>query len=340
MDCGDQSHRFSERISKGNTLSVANAILKPSAKEKTSLAKQFTWGTVREQCVKGVLMLCAVLSLVTTVSIVYVLVTEAFAFFREVSFFDFAFDTEWTPQFDPPRFGILPLLCGTFSIAILGALIGLPTGLLSAIYLSEYAKPKMRRIIKPLLEILAGIPSVVYGYFALVFVTPYVLRPIFQDMLGIKVGIFNGMSAAIVVGVMIIPTVCSLSEDALRAVPRGLREAGYALGSTKFDVSLKVVVPAAFSGIVASFLLAVSRAVGETMAVAIAAGETPVFGVNVLNKMATMTAYIVNVIGGDVENGSIEYKSLYAVAMTLFVTTLAMNILAQWVMRRYREVYE
>lgn len=321
-------------------MSVANAILKSSAKSQPSLAKRFSLVAAREQFVKAVLMLCAVTSLVTTASIGYVLVTEAFAFFRQVSFFDFAFDTAWTPQFDPPRFGILPLLCGTFSIAILGALIGLPIGLLAAIYLSEYAKPKMRRIVKPLLEILAGIPSVVYGYFALVFVTPYVLRPIFQEMLGIKVGIFNALSAAMVVGVMIIPTVCSLSEDALRAVPRGLREAGYALGSTKFDVSLKVVVPAAFSGIVASFLLAVSRAIGETMAVAIAAGETPVFGVNVLNKMATMTAYIVNVIGGDVETGSIEYKSLYAVAITLFATTLAMNVLAQWVMRRYREVYE
>lgn len=321
-------------------MSVAPLHVNRSGKGKLSLAKRFSWGTAREQIIKLMLMGCAVVSLATTISIVYVLVTEAFAFFQAVSIFDFAFDTEWTPQFDPPRFGIMPLLGGTFLIASMGAMIGLPIGLLAAIYLSEYAKPKMRRIVKPLLEILAGIPSVVYGYFALVFVTPYVLRPIFQEMLGIRVGIFNAMSAAMVVGVMIIPTVCSLSEDALRAVPRGLREAGYALGSTKFDVSLKIVVPAAFSGIVASFLLAVSRAVGETMAVAIAAGETPVLGVNVLNKMATMTAYIVNVIGGDVETGSIEYKSLYAVALTLFVTTLAMNVLAQWVMRRYREVYE
>jgi phosphate transport system permease protein len=314
--------------------------LKPSAKAKFSLAKRFSWITAREQFVKLGLMLCAVMSLATTVAIVYVLVTEAVRFFREVSPIEFAFGTEWSPQFDPPAFGVLPLIGGTILIAVIGALIGLPIGLLAAIYLSEYAKPKMRQIVKPLLEILAGIPSVVYGYFALVFVTPYVLRPIFQEMLGVKVGIFNALSAAMVVGVMIIPTVCSLSEDALRAVPRGLREAGYALGSTKFDVSLRVVVPAAFSGIVASFLLAVSRAIGETMAVAIAAGETPVFGVNVLNKMATMTAYIVNIVGGDVDTGSIEYKSLYAVAITLFAITLGMNILAQWVMRRYREVYE
>ena len=225
-------------------------------------------------------------------------------------------------------------------ISVIGGVVGLPIGLMSAIHLSEYAAPKTRRLLKPILEILAGIPTVVYGYFALVFVTPYLLRPILEGLLGLNVDIFNALSGGIVVGVMIIPTVCSLSEDALRAVPRGLREAGYALGSTKFDVSLKVVVPAAFSGIVASFLLAISRAIGETMAVTIAAGQEPRLSLNPLRGIETMTAFIVNISAGDVSAGSSSYKSLYAVALTLFVITLGMNIVAQRVLKRFREVYE
>ncbi|MBM3970745.1 MAG: phosphate ABC transporter permease subunit PstC [Planctomycetes bacterium] len=311
------------------------------------LTKQLSLARIKESAIKGVLMGCASLSLVTTLMIVYMFVTEAVvgvggntAFFQEVSVLDFLTDTEWSPQFSEKHFGILPLLCGTVVIAGIGGLIGLPIGLAAAIYLSEYAHPKLRRVVKPLLEILAGIPSVVYGYFALVFVTPYVLRPIFQSLLGIDVDIFNAMSAGIVVGVMIIPTVCSLSEDALRSVPRGLREAGYALGSTKYDVSLKVVVPAAFSGIVASFLLAISRAIGETMAVCIAAGQMPRLSLNPFRSMETMTAFMVSVSLGDTPAGTIEYKSLYGVGFTLFLITLGMNILAQWVMKRFREVYE
>ena len=311
------------------------------------LKRKFSLTRAREWAIKGVLLGCASLSLVTTLMILYMFITEAVigvgsntAFFQEVSLIDFLTDTQWSPQFSEKHFGILPLLCGTVVIAGIGGLIGLPIGLAAAIYLSEYAKPKLRRVIKPLLEILAGIPSVVYGYFALVFVTPYVLRPIFQSLLGIDVDIFNAMSAGIVVGVMIIPTVCSLSEDALRAVPRGLREAGYALGSTKFDVSLKVVVPAALSGIVASFLLAISRAIGETMAVCIAAGQMPRLSLNPFRSMETMTAFMVGVSLGDTPAGTIEYKSLYGVGFSLFVITLAMNILAQWVMKRFREVYE
>ena len=311
------------------------------------LKRKFSLTRARESAIKGVLLGCASLSLVTTLMILYMFITEAVigvgsntAFFQEVSLIDFLTDTQWSPQFSEKHFGILPLLCGTVVIAGIGGLIGLPIGLAAAIYLSEYAKPKLRRVIKPLLEILAGIPSVVYGYFALVFVTPYVLRPIFQSLLGIDVDIFNAMSAGIVVGVMIIPTVCSLSEDALRSVPRGLREAGYALGSTKFDVSLKVVVPAALSGIVASFLLAISRAIGETMAVCIAAGQMPRLSLNPFRSMETMTAFMVGVSLGDTPAGTIEYKSLYGVGFSLFVITLAMNILAQWVMKRFREVYE
>ena len=311
------------------------------------MKRKFSLTRAREWAIKGVLLGCASLSLVTTLMILYMFITEAVigvgsntAFFQEVSLIDFLTDTQWSPQFSEKHFGILPLLCGTVVIAGIGGLIGLPIGLAAAIYLSEYAKPKLRRVIKPLLEILAGIPSVVYGYFALVFVTPYVLRPIFQSLLGIDVDIFNAMSAGIVVGVMIIPTVCSLSEDALRSVPRGLREAGYALGSTKFDVSLKVVVPAALSGIVASFLLAISRAIGETMAVCIAAGQMPRLSLNPFRSMETMTAFMVGVSLGDTPAGTIEYKSLYGVGFSLFVITLAMNILAQWVMKRFREVYE
>ena len=328
-------------------MSVAQATPHSLNRLPSSLIRQASWGRAREQVIKLVLFLCGALSLLTTAGIIVVLFTEAIysfggtAFFQTVSLTDFLFDTVWAPQHpDQPRFGILPLLCGTFVIAGLGAVIGLPIGLASAIYLSEYAKPKMRRMLKPLLEILAGIPTVVYGYFALVFVTPYVLRPIFQTCLGINDDIFNAMSAGIVVGVMIIPTVCSLSEDALRAVPRGLREAGYALGSTKFDVSLKVVVPSALSGILASFLLAIARAIGETMAVTIAAGQQPRLTLNPFRGMETMTAYIVNISLGDTEAGSMEYKSLYAVALSLFVITLTMNLIAQRILKRYREVYE
>lgn len=328
-------------------MSVAQTSPTILAKRPSSLTRRFSWTRAREQVIRLTLFLCGALSLLTTAGIIVVLFNEAIysfagtAFFQSVSVIDFLFDTVWAPQHpDKPRFGILPLLCGTFVIAGLGGVIGLPIGLASAIYLSEYAKPKMRRIVKPVLEILAGIPTVVYGYFALVFVTPYLLRPIFQTWLGFNVDIFNALSAGIVVGVMIIPTVCSLSEDALRAVPRGLREAGYALGSTKYDVSLKVVVPAALSGILASFLLAIARAIGETMAVTIAAGQQPRLTLNPFRGMETMTAYIVNISLGDTEAGSMEYKSLYAVALSLFVITLSMNVLAQWVLKRFREVYE
>ncbi|MEC9097108.1 MAG: phosphate ABC transporter permease subunit PstC [Planctomycetota bacterium] len=302
---------------------------------------------VKEQAIQLILLMCALLSIFTTVGIIYVLVSESIvgvgdnsAFFQEVSAKEFFTDTQWTPQFREKHYGVLPLLGGTLLIAGIAALIGLPVGLASAIYLSEYASPRTRNIIKPILEILAGIPTVVYGYFALVFITPYVLRPIFQDLMGFNVDVFNAASAGIVVGIMIIPMVSSLSEDTLRAVPRGLREASYALGSTKFDVSVKVVLPAAISGILASFLLAISRAVGETMAVTIAAGQTPALTMNPFRSVQTMTSYIVNVSLGDTPVGSMGYKSLYAIALTLFCITLVMNFLSQFIMRRYREVYE
>ena len=227
-------------------------------------------------------------------------------------------DTRWTPQFEEKHFGILPLISGTFLVAGIAALIGLPIGLAGAIYLSEYASPRTRNIVKPILEILAGIPTVVFGYFALVFVTPYVLRPIFHGLFGLNVQYFNAASAGIVVAIMIIPIVTSLSEDALRSVPQALREAAYALGSTKYHVSAKVVVPAALSGMLASFLFAISRAIGETMAVAIAAGQTPALTLNPFRSVETMTAFIVNVSFGDKPHESLDFKALFAVAMTLF----------------------
>lgn len=302
---------------------------------------------LKEQLIEAVLFLCAALSIITTLGIIFVLVTEAViglggdrAFFAEVSPVEFFTGTKWAPQFHPQYFGVLPLLTGTLMVAGIAALTGLPIGILTAVYLSEYASTRLRDTIKPFLEILAGIPTVVYGYFALEFVTPYLIRPFFQGLLGFDVDGYNALSAGVVVGIMIIPMVSSLSEDALRAVPRSLREAGYALGSTKFDVSVRIVLPAAFSGIVASFLLAVSRAIGETMAVVIAAGNSPKLTFNPLHSIQTMTAYIVNVSLGDTPAGSVEYKSLYAVGLTLFCMTLVMNILSQWVMNRFREVYQ
>jgi phosphate transport system permease protein len=301
---------------------------------------------VRELAIRLAFLGCALVSVATTVGIIFVLATETIiaippntAFFQHVSVVEFFTDTRWTPQFDEKQFGILPLLTGTLLVAMIAGLIGLPIGLAGAVYLSEYASPRTRSIIKPVLEILAGIPTVVYGYFALVFVTPYFLRPIFQRLLGFDVNVFNAASAGIVVGIMIIPIVTSLSEDALRSVPHALREAAYALGSTKYHVAARVVVPAALSGILASFLLAISRAIGETMAVAIAAGQTPALTLNPFRSVETMTAFIVNVSFADKPHGSLDFKALFAVAMTLFVITLAMNIVSQLIMRRFREVY-
>jgi phosphate transport system permease protein len=311
------------------------------------LAKRSSLSRAREQAIRLCLMACALASVATTVGIIVVLLTETLvaippsrSFFQQVSPVEFFTDTHWSPQYSEKHFGILPLLSGTFLVAGIAALIGLPIGLAGAIYLSEYASPKTRNVVKPVLEILAGIPTVVFGYFALVFVTPYLIRPVFQGLFGFDVMVFNAASAGIVVGIMIIPIVTSLSEDALRAVPHELREAAYGLGSTKYHVSARVVVPAALSGILASFLLAVSRAVGETMAVAIAAGQTPVLTLNPFRSVETMTAYIVNVSFGDKPHGSIEFKALFAVATTLFVITLGMNILSQLIMRRFREVYQ
>ena len=287
-----------------------------------------------ERVIAVFLFLASFLSILVTVGIVAVLLFEAITFFGEVSFIDFITGTRWTPLFSSKQFGVLALVAGTTLTAVLAMMVALPLGLLSAIYLSEYAPDLVRRIVKPILEILAGIPTVVYGYFALLFVTP-ILRGISED-----IAVFNALSAAIVMGVMILPMVSSLSEDAMRAVPRTLREGAYALGSTKMEVSIFVVVPAALSGIVSAFILAVSRAIGETMIVTIAAGQNPHFTLNPFVPIETMTAFIVQVSQGDTPTGSLEFKTIFAVALLLFVITLVMNLLSQYVVSRFREEYE
>ena len=256
----------------------------------------------------------------------------------KLSLTDFLFGTVLKPDAAPPSFGIVPLLWGTFLVAAGSSLIALPIGLLSAIYLSEYAPRAVRSVLKPALELLAGVPTIVYGYLALLLVTPMLKR--LMEPLGIRVETFNALSACIVVGVMIIPLVSSLSEDVLSSVPRGLREAGYGLGATKFEVSTRIVLPAGLSGVFASFILAVSRAVGETMAVVLAAGMRPQITLNPLTSIETMTTYIVQIIGGDASYGEPKYLSLFAVGLTLFGVTLILNIISGLVLRHFREVYQ
>lgn len=280
-----------------------------------------------------VLFLCASVSILTTIGIVITLITESYQFFQKVPILEFIFGTKWSPLITPKSFGVLPLLNGTLMITLIACIVAIPLGLASAIYLSEYAPKKVRSIVKPILEVLAGVPTIVYGYFALSLVTP-VIRSLFDDA-----GVFNALSAGIVVGVMIIPMVCSLSEDAMSSVPRSLRDGAYALGATRFEVALKIVVPAAFSGIVASAVLAFSRAIGETMIVTIAAGATPSLTANPLDSIQTMTSYIVQVSLGDTPHGTVEYGTIFAVGMTLFVITFLLNILAQYIARRFREEY-
>jgi phosphate transport system permease protein len=287
-----------------------------------------------EEGIRGTLFLCALLSIVVSAAIIFVLVKEAVAFLQSVSVWSFLFGTKWTPLLEPRSFGVLPLLGGTFLVVIGSALIGIPIGLASAVYLSEYASRRMRGMLKPILEILAGIPTVVYGYFALTFITP-LIRSVLPST-----NIFNAASASIVVGIMVLPMVASMCDDALRAVPNSLREGAYAVGATHFEVSTHVVIPAALSGVVASFMLALARAVGETMAVTIAAGATPRLTLNPLESIQTMTAYIVQVSLGDTPVGTVEYQTIFAVGMLLFSITLLANIAAHRILRRFREVYE
>lgn len=279
------------------------------------------------------LSIFALISVFTTIGIVAILVFESVGFFREVPILDFLTGTKWTPLFADPEFGVLPLITGTLMITLIGSVVALPIGLGSAIYLSEYAPDRVRAVLKPVLEILAGIPTIVYGFFALTFVTP-----ILQWLMP-QTEVFNALSAGIVVGIMIIPMISSLSEDAMVAVPRSLRNAAYALGSTKLEVAIKIVVPAAFSGIVSSFVLGLSRAVGETMIVTLAAGNLAHMSYNPLESIQTLTAYIVSVSSGDTQHGTVEYLTIYAVGITLFVMTLVMNMIASYISRKFREEY-
>jgi phosphate transport system permease protein len=287
-----------------------------------------------EIVVKALLGLCALISVATTVGIIAALFLPAFEFFGEVSFREFITGTEWAPLFEPALFGVVPLIIGTVSVTLWALLVALPFGLGSAIYLSEYASPRTRKVLKPLLEVLAGIPTIVYGYFALTFFTP-LLRDI-----GIEVEIFNALSAGLVMGVMILPTVASLAEDAMAAVPRDLRDGGFALGSSRMQVATRVVVPAAISGITAAFVLGISRAVGETMIVLVAGGLEPNLSFDPRQAIETMSAFIAATGAGDVPTGSTEYKTIFAVGATLFVMTLVLNLVAIQLVRRFREAYE
>jgi phosphate transport system permease protein len=288
-----------------------------------------------EDVVKIVLFLCALVSVATTLGILIALLEPAIEFFRDVPIQDFLTGTTWAPLFEPSSFGVLPLVVGTLSVTLWACVVAIPLGVGAAIYLSEYAKPGTRKVLKPALEILAGIPTVVFGYFALVTFTPF-LRDI-----GIDVEIFNVLSAGLVIGVMLIPIVASLSEDAMNAVPNDLRSGSYALGASKLQTSTRVVVPAAVSGIIASWVLAISRAVGETMIVLIAMGQQPNLGAwDPRETGEAMTAFIAATGNGDVPTGSIEYKTIFAVALTLFVMTLVMNVISIRLVRKYREVYE
>ena len=288
---------------------------------------------LRERLIESLLFLAALSSVAITIGIVGVLVVESAGFFKHVSLLDFLTDTQWTPLFDDAHYGILPLMAGTLVTTAIALVVAIPLGTITAIYLSEYAGYRTREIIKPLMELLSAVPTVVYGYFALLFVTP-LLQKILPELPG-----FNMLSAGLVIGVMIIPYVSSLSEDAIRAVPMHLRESSYAMGATRLQTSVRVVIPAAFSGIAAAYILGISRAIGETMVVAIAAGMQPNLTWNPMEPAATITAYIVQVSLGDVPHGSIGYQTIFAAGLTLLLMTLVFNIAGFTLRKRFRQVY-
>lgn len=288
---------------------------------------------IQDKIIAAILFCCALVSVLTTFGIVAIIFQVAFEFFQEVSFAKFFGDTQWTPLFAERHFGIWPLINGTLLTTVIAMAVAIPLGLSSAIYLSEYAQPKVAAILRPAVELLAGVPTVVYGYFALLFVTPFL-----RSFLPLE--LFNALSAGLMMGVMIMPTVGSISLDAIRAVPRSLREGAYSLGITKLESIFRIVLPAALSGIIASIILGVSRAVGETMTVVIAAGQQPKLTVNFMESVETMTAYMAQISGGDSPRGSLNYKTLYAVGAVLFLITLALNIFSNWIAKRYKEKYE
>jgi phosphate transport system permease protein len=288
----------------------------------------------KEKAIEILMMACSFLTVLTTLGIILVLLIDSIKFFSEVSIVDFFTDTQWTPLFSEKHFGILPLLTGTLLTTFIAVLVAVPLGLTIAIYLNEYASPKFTNIVKPILEVLAAVPTVVYGFFALQFVTP-LLQQFIPDLRG-----FNALSPGLVMGVMIIPYITSLSEDALRAVPRSLREASYGMGATKFQTAFKVLVPAASSGIMVSIILAISRALGETMIVAIAAGQEPRLTFNPKESVETITTYIVQVSMGDVPQDSLEYRTIFAAGLTLFLFTFILNNISFWIRKKFQNKYE
>jgi phosphate transport system permease protein len=321
----------------GNGTTTVNDV-PPSASDRdaalsTSSLRRRASSNVRERLIEFALFLAALSSVLTTIAIVVILLEESVLFFRQVPIWDFITGTEWTPLFDNPKYGILPLLMGTLVTSTIALLVAVPMGTILAMYLSEFAGFKAREIAKPFLELLAGIPTVVYGYFALLFVTP-LLQLLLPNLPG-----FNMLSAGLVMGIMIVPYVSSICEDAMRAVPMALREGSFAMGATRLQTSANVVVPAAFSGIAAAYILGVSRAVGETMVLAIAAGNQPNFTLNPMEPAQTITAYIVAVSLGDLPHGGIGYQTIFAAGLTLLLMTLGFNIAGHWLRRKYREAY-
>lgn len=288
---------------------------------------------VRERVIEFILMMAALSAVLTTFAIVAVLIYESLSFFKHVSIVEFLTDTQWTPLFEDAHFGIMPLVAGTLTISAIALCVAIPIGTIGAIYLSEFASHKVRETVKPILELLVGVPTVVFGYFALLFVTP-MLQKIFPDLPG-----FNMLGPGIVIGIMIIPYISSVAEDAMRAVPMSMREGSYAMGATRFQTAVKVVTPAALSGIIAAYILAISRAVGETMVVAIAAGQQPNLTFNPMESAATITAYIVQVALGDLPHGSIGYQSIFAAGLVLMLMTLTFNILGHLARKKFRQSY-
>ncbi len=295
-----------------------------------------------EKVIQGLLAFCALLSVLTTTAIIVSLIGPTIGFFQVVPVGDFIFGTDWTPQFEPPSFGVLAIVVGTLNVTLWGMLFAIPIGLGSAIYLSEYARPRVRKTLKPVLEVLAGIPTVAIGFFAVSFILPEIIQPLWPgEFLGGAVGKpFIALAAGLGIGLMIVPIIASISEDAMSAVPHGLREGAYALGATKAKVAIRVVFPAALSGIVASIVLAISRALGETMIVVLAAGSTPNPTFNPVEAIQAMTAYIATTATGDISTGSIDYKAVFAVGTVLFLMTLVMNMISIRLVRKYREVYD
>ena len=302
----------------------------PQVSDRLAFNAMRNW---KEKLIEGLLLSAAAISVLTTLGIVYVLVSESFLFFQTVSLFDFLTDTQWTPLFDDAHFGIMVLISGTVVSSLVALLVAVPMGTIIAIYLSEFADSRVREVAKPILELLGGIPTIVFGYFALLVVTP-ILQFFFPELPG-----FSLLSAGLVMGIMIVPYIASLSEDAMRAVPMSMREGAYAMGSTKLYTAIHVVVPAAISGLAASYIPAISRAVGETMILAVAAGMQPNLTWNPAEPAATITSYIVQVALGDLPHGSIGYQTIFAAGLTLLLITLMFNILGQWLRAKYRESY-